>query len=102
MKHRISVLFLLAVILSFSAYAGPVHDAVHTLMQPDGSTFRALFRGDEFMRVKTDMYGHSIMQGTEGWWCYASYEPDGRKVSSGCRVGKNVPDMVLNRSQDIP
>ena len=102
MKHRISVFLLLAVILSFSAYAGPVHDAVHTLMQPDGSTFRALFRGDEFMRVKTDMYGHSIMQDTEGWWCYASYEPDGRKVSSGCRVGKNVPDMVLNRSQDIP
>ena len=102
MKCNIHILFLLTVFLSFSAAAGPVHDRVCTLVQPDGTSFAARFRGDEYFRIKTDIHGHAIIQDEDGWWCYASYEPDGRKVCSGFRVGKDAPHMVVSRSMDIP
>lgn len=102
MKCNIHILFLLTVFVSFSAAAGPVHDRVCTLVQPDGTSFAARFRGDEYLRIKTDLHGHAIIQDEDGWWCYASYEPDGRKVCSGFRVGKDAPHMVVSRSMDIP
>lgn len=102
MKRCIHILFLLTVFLSISAYAGPVHDRVLTLVQPDGTTFLARFHGDEFIRIKTDINGHALMQDEEGWWCYASYEQDGRKVCSGFRVGQPAPGEVVSRSLDIP
>ena len=88
MKCHKHILFLLTFFLSVSALAGPVHDRMVTLVQPDGTSFAARFRGDEFIRIKTDLHGHAIMQDAEGWWCYASYEPDGDKVCSGTRVGE--------------
>ena len=102
MNRGIHILFLWAILLSVSANAGPVHKRVYTLEQPDGHCFQALFNGDEFMRIKTDLDGHAIIQDSDGWWCYASYEPDGRKTSSGCRVGEPVPYMVKSRSMAIP
>ena len=102
MKREIHILFLLSIFLSFSAFAGPVHNRILTLVQPDGTSFQARFHGDEFMRVKTDLKGHAIMQDKDGWWCYASYQPDGRKQCSGFKVGSNAPYMVISRSLDIP
>lgn len=102
MKRCIHILFLLIVFMSISAYAGPVHNRVITLVQPDGFAFLARFHGDEFIRIKTDINGHAVMQDEEGWWCYASYEPSGRKVCSGFRVGQQAPGTVLSRSLDIP
>ena len=102
MNRSIHILFLWAILLSVSVNAGPVHKRVYTLVQPDGHCFQALFNGDEFMRIKTDLDGHAIIQDSDGWWCYASYEADGRKTSSGCRVGETVPYMVKSRSLDIP
>ena len=102
MKHNVVIMFLLAVLLSFQATAGPARGGVTVLEQPDGSTFHARIEGDEFIRIKTDIHGHAIMQDSQGWWCYASYEPDGRKICSGCRVGVSAPPFVLSRSLNIP
>lgn len=102
MKCHKHILFLLTIFLSVSALAGPVHDRIVTLVQPDGTSFAARFRGDEFIRIKTDMHGHAIMQDEGGWWCYASYELDGSKVCSGIRVGDKAPGSVMSASLDIP
>ena len=102
MKCHKHILFLLTFFLSVSALAGPVHDRMVTLVQPDGTSFAARFRGDEFIRIKTDLHGHAIMQDAEGWWCYASYEPDGDKVCSGTRIGDKAPASVISKSLDIP
>lgn len=102
MKRNTHILFLLTIFLSLSAFAGPVHDRMVTLVQPDGTSFAARFHGDEFVRIKTDMHGRAIMQDGEGWWCYASYEPDGSKVCSGIRVGDKAPSSVISKSLDIP
>ena len=102
MKREIHIIFLLSIFLSISAFAGPVHNRIYTLIQPDGSSFQARFHGDEFMRIKTDLHGHAIMQDKDGWWCYASYQPDGRKQCSSYKVGSSAPYMVVSRSLDIP
>lgn len=102
MKHNAVIMFLLSLMLSVQAAAGPARGGITVLEQPDGSTFRARIEGDEFMRIKTDIHGHAVMQDSDGWWCYASYEPDGRKVCSGSRVGVDPPYMILARSLDIP
>ena len=71
--------------------------------QPDGSVFQGRLTGDEFMSVLTDASGHALVQEADGWYCYASYDSDGGKISSGTRVGdKNVTADVLSASLDIP
>ena len=54
------------------------------------------------MRIKTTLGGHAIVQDSEGWWCYAIYEQDGSKRSSGIRIGSDAPAEVINHSLNIP
>lgn len=95
-------LFLLSLLLCLSAGAAPARKGVVTLVQPDGSTFQAIFRGDESVRIKTTVQGHAIVQDEHGWWCYAVYDNAGAKSSSGYRVMHDCPAEVLDRSRDIP
>ena len=95
-------LFLLCLFLFIPADSRPAHRGVIALEQPDGSTFRAIFRGDEFIRIKTTEQGHAIVQDEDGWWCYAIYGQDGEKKNSGYRVMADCPADVLGRSRDIP
>ncbi len=72
------------------------------LKQPDGSVFQAKIKGDEFTRIKTDAFGHAIIQGEDGWWRYATYGENGEKTSSGWKVGSDAPDGILTESRIIP
>ena len=102
MKHGKVFLFLLGILICWTVYSRPAHKGIITLVQPDGSTFRARFRGDEFMRIKTTEEGGAIVQDKDGWWCYALYDGSGVKVSSGCRVLHDCPSDIVARSSDIP
>lgn len=102
MKLRIHILFLFTLIMSLAAVAAPVHERAVILLQPDGTSFHAVFRGDEFIRIKTDMDGHAIVQNADGWWHYAEYDGSGRKVDTGYRVGDKTPASVLVSSRNIP
>ena len=73
-----------------------------TLMQPDGTSFTAIFKGDEFVRIKTTKEGHAIVQNEDGWWYYAVYGSDGTRECSGWKVGEKAPGEVLAASMDIP
>ena len=101
MLKRLLLLYI-ALILSFSAFAKPARPGRIFLSQPDGSGFYALFQGDEHMRVKMTEGGNAIVQDEDGWWCYAVYDADGHKISTGCRVGGNVPADILMKSCEIP
>lgn len=85
-----------------ASYAGPAGNRRVCLRQPDGSTFHAWIKGDEHTRIKTDDSGHAIIQDTDGWWHYAIYSDDGRKTSSGWKVGSGAPHDILSRSMNIP
>ena len=101
MKHR-TTLIILAIFISLTATAIPARKGLIPLAQPDGSTFQALFRGDESIRIKTTTAGCAIIQDNEGWWCYAEFDEMGRRYSSGWRVGEKAPQEIVSRSREIP
>ena len=94
--------YIIISLLAITASASPARRGPVVLIQPDGTSFTAKLQGDEFTRIKTTSDGHAIIQEEDGWWCYAIYESDGSKYSSGHRVGKEVTSMILNESLNIP
>lgn len=101
MKHR-TLLIILALILSFPAFSRPAWRGIIPLMQPDGTIFNARITGDEFIRITTTLEGNAVMQDEDGWWCYAGFDAEGLRRSSGCRVGTSVPAGVISESRRIP
>ncbi len=101
MKHKI-LLSIFALLLSFSAFSGPARRGPVHFIQPDGTSFTGRITGDEFMKIVTTGDGSAIIQEKDGWWCYALYDGEGRKVSSGRRVGKEVPADIIGMSRNIP
>lgn len=102
MRYKPHILTMFFCLMCASAAAGPAKSGLLSLYQPDGSTFGAYFRGDEFMKIKTTADGHAIMQDREGWWCYAEYGSDGNICCTGYRVGSRTPAEVLAASLGIP
>ena len=101
MKSRIyTVIILLALAVSVSAR--PAKGGLFTFTQPDGTTFQGRCFGHEFFKVKTTESGHSIIRQEDGWWCYASYDAQGKRRSSGWKVGTRAPQDVLSSSRNIP
>ena len=82
------LLAMLSLAIYIFMYAGPARPGRILLTQPDGSVFYALFAGDEFMKIKMTEAGEAIIQDPDGWWCYAAYDAQGHKSSTGCRVGE--------------
>lgn len=92
------ILFIIGIHLSGRpAKPGPL-----IFSQPDGSTFTGRIIGDEFMRISTTAQGEAVIQEEDGWWCYAEYDPQGRKVSTGVRVGLSASPDILSASRQIP
>ena len=82
--------------------ARPVRVGNHTFHQPDGSSFQARCVGDEFYKIHLTNDGYAIVKGEDGWWYYADFEADGKRVLSGHKVGQDTPQSVLDRSRNIP
>lgn len=97
-----AITILIFALCCLSAASRPAYTGTHTIYQPDGSSFQAKCYGDEFMRIKTTVGGHAIVQDPEGWWCYAIYEQDGSKRSSGIRIGSDALAEITNLSLNIP
>ena len=98
-KHYFAIL---VIFLTISLSARPIRPGRYTMTQPDGTTFAAVCLGDEFMKIIKTLDGHAIIKDNDGWWCYAIYNTDGSRQSSGYRVGVNAPSDVLSKSLDIP
>ena len=97
-----TILLILTFLIFLPAVAGPARRGLIPLTQPDGTVFNAVFRGDEFLRIKTTAEGHAIIQDDEGWWCYAVFDEKGYRYSSGHRIGTDAPGEVMLQSMAIP
>ena len=102
MKLKTIITTFTALFICLCASSAPARKGRIVLAQPDGTTFTAIIKGDEYTRIKTTEEGHAIIQDREGWWCYAEYEADGSRRSSGCRVGVQTSADILSRSLQIP
>lgn len=98
-RHHLATL---VIFLTIGLSARPVRPGNFAAIQPDGSTFTAVCLGDEFLRIIKTQDGHAIVKDNDGWWCYAIYNADGSRFSSGCRVGDEMSSDILSRSIDIP
>ena len=101
MSPRILTIILFSLFAAYS-YASPAKRGPMILTQPDGTSFTAIFKGDEFIKIKTTAEGHAIMQDQQGWWCYATFDSDGTRICNEWKVGQEVPGIVLNESMNIP
>ena len=101
MTHK-TILAILTIFISLTATAIPARRGLIPLTQPDGTTFTAVFRGDESVRIKTTVDGCAIIQDEKGWWCYAEFDDMGRRFSSGWKVGHEAPEEIMTNSREIP
>lgn len=99
---RFILAILSLIIYNIVAYASPARIDRIMLIQPDGSRFPAVFAGDEFMKIKMTEAGEAIIQDADGWWCYAFYDDQGGKYSTGCHVGDDVHGRFSAESRNIP
>lgn len=88
MRYRPVLLPILALFLGGSLAAAPAWRGPVTLIQPDGTAFTALLRGDERSHILTTTDGCAILRDPDGTYRYARYDDQGRKHSTGIRVGE--------------
>lgn len=94
MKLKIAISALVCLFIGISVSASPARKGRILLTQPDGTSFAAFMSGDEFMKIKTTEDGVPVIQDEDGWWCYALFNADGSRYSSGCRVGGPISDRA--------
>lgn len=90
------------ILLAVTVYAGPARNFATTYTQPDGTTFQARIKGDEWFKLRTTMDGCAITKSSDGWWRYGIYDTDGRISPSGYKVGKETPEEIKAASRNIP
>lgn len=99
---RIAAVILMTLLFLSEAAGSPVRNSHATYVQPNGRTFTAKIRGDEWLKIRTTENGCAIVKDSEGWWCYAVYDSEGRIESTGYRVGDKVPSETILASRNIP
>lgn len=82
--------------------ASPVRKPVTTYTQPDGSEFEVRLKGDEWARIQTTSDGCAFVRDADGWYCYARFDPDGTRHSTGVHVGSPASQAVRAASRSIP
>ncbi|MBO5635600.1 MAG: M6 family metalloprotease domain-containing protein [Bacteroidales bacterium] len=92
----------LSILLCVLARGSAPRKGTFLMYQPDGTSFTARLKGDEFLKVLTTAEGHAVVKGADGYYCYATFRPDGSRVSSGYRVGAKTPSATLDKSLAIP
>ena len=86
MKRLLIPTILLFLASSVCIHAIPARDRARTVRQPDGTSIRIVMSGDEYMRIARTEDGCAVIKDADGYWCYARYDIDGAKKSSGVRV----------------
>lgn len=99
---RIFFLLTIWLNLALSSQARPARWHQSTYTQPDGTTFTASVRGDEWIKIRTLTDGCAITRDKDGWWCYAAYDSEGRIRSTGCHIGTQAPADIVSTSRAIP
>jgi len=92
------VLTLICFIFNSELHAVPAAPFIHTLSQPDGTTFKARQWGDENIHGWETEEGYTIVFDENlNSWTYAVHAPDGSLVSSGLIVGKDVVPSTFKK-----
>lgn len=93
---------LIIVIISLIISGSAPRKGSFLMYQPDGTSFLATLKGDEFAKVLTTSDGCVVVKGDDGFYRYARFNADGSRESTGYKVGSEVPSLVLDGCRSIP
>jgi M6 family metalloprotease-like protein len=103
MKKRLLFSILLLLTASLQVSAIPARGTARTVRQPDGTEIRIVVSGDEFYRMVRTEDGAAVVEDADGYWCYAFYDIQGTKRSSGVRVtATNGATAAATAARNIP
>jgi len=94
-------LVILIQTISFSS-AVPANPTPFEIIQPDGSTFIAIHRGDEKRNWFETEDGYSITQDKNKWWTYAEKAKTGQLISTEKKVTKMTPNEKYMEKHLMP
>ncbi|MBF0607048.1 MAG: M6 family metalloprotease domain-containing protein [Magnetococcales bacterium] len=96
-----SVLILLVVGMTTLAEAVPANPETSTITQPDGSSFQARQRGDEWHNWIETVEGYSVAKSEDGYWYYISTYSNSTPVLTGVKA-HHSPPAQLNKHITVP
>lgn len=73
-----------------------------TLRQPDGTTFQAIERGDEWLHFFETPEGYIVQRGPDGFFQYFTIDVAGEFIATGLRAGIDAPRNVPIRPYSLP
>jgi M6 family metalloprotease-like protein len=73
-----------------------------TLRQPDGTTFQAVERGEQFLQFLETPEGFIVRRGGDGYYRYFNMDALGEFVATGLRAGIDLPVNVPVRPYNLP
>ncbi|MBQ0044467.1 MAG: M6 family metalloprotease domain-containing protein [Bacteroidales bacterium] len=96
--------FILVLLMTMAmGHAKPALPGLRILYQPDGTSFMAELRGDEFGHILISSQGHALVQGNDGFYDYAHFDENGARMDSGVHFASpGAPSEVVRASLAIP
>ena len=86
MKYLVSITLILFMIFCANLEAGPAAPIETEIIQPDGTSFIAIARGDEYASWVETLEGHTIIKVNDTWY-YAESDDAGGIRATSIRVG---------------
>lgn len=100
--RKLPLICILLLLISFSVSAAPAYRGTIILRQTDGTSVRAVLRGDEFCHILTTEDGCLLSCGEDGFYYYSRMDDSGTVIRSRYRYGSATPAGVLSSSRNIP
>ncbi len=88
------ILFTLFMALSFLSYAAYFKNMPYSVSQPNGQTIACFVSGDEFFNWLHDANDYTIIQSSDGYYYYATYDMDNNVSPSVYMVNTVEPASV--------
>jgi len=73
-----------------------------TFRQPNGTTFQAIERGEQFLQFLETPEGFAVHRGRDGYYRYFNMNARGEFVATGLKVGIDSPASVSKRPYNLP
>ena len=94
--RRVLIIFFIISITAAAAFAGPALQRDFTLTQPDGESFSAMKRGDEFMNWYETAQGYAVLKdGESGYWVFAL------RTAAGAEPAECEADGIREQQEDL-
>lgn len=90
------LLLIVAIVVPIKSYGVPAAPLSYELVQPDGTRFRAITKGDEWSNWIETVAGYTIAQGGDSYWYYVR-EYLGDQPILDSIPADTLPSMYLNK-----